>query len=176
MRISIWNRSAWKYCKSSSQKFQLHYEDTHSCTGKEKLLHDNIEFFDLFRNFCNQFRNFCNRFRFFAINFVIFAINFVFLQSFSSLLQPISFFLQSISFAILFWFAIFARIHHYRGLSETIQNLGLKLVYLPPYSPIFKSNREYFLRLEEEGNCFQLSKRSPTSRKNKNNILYFGTI
>ena len=42
-----------------------------------------------------------------------------------------------------------ARIHHYKGLNETISELNLKLCYLPLYKPFFESYRKYFFCLEE---------------------------
>lgn len=37
-----------------------------------------------------------------------------------------------------------ARIHHYRGLSDTIESLGLKLFFLPPYSPFLNPIENIF--------------------------------
>lgn len=37
-----------------------------------------------------------------------------------------------------------ARIHHYRGLTETIQALSLRILYLPPYSPFLNTIENVF--------------------------------
>ena len=37
-----------------------------------------------------------------------------------------------------------ARIHHYKGLNETISELNLKLSYLPPYSPFLNRIEKIF--------------------------------
>lgn len=37
-----------------------------------------------------------------------------------------------------------ARIHHYRGLAETIERLGLTIKYLPPYSPFLNPIENVF--------------------------------
>ena len=38
-----------------------------------------------------------------------------------------------------------ARIHHYRGLQETIEELNLKIIYLRPYSPFLNPRENFFL-------------------------------
>ena len=37
-----------------------------------------------------------------------------------------------------------ARIHHYRGLNQIVQQLGLDLRYLPPYSPFLNPIENVF--------------------------------